>query len=460
MLCFCHRRDFLHAQKGNFLLQALLALTLVFAFMPFFAKKLSSRDMAAQMYATTEQIETVYNATRNFLREEKKELPYKKQELSGNAMVSLLEVYGLPFGFVPQTPFGQDISLVIDKNQDGILSYIKIKGGNLSKIELAELARRVGFYANIKGTHLEVIVPIDSMYSDIVSKKETSESAGFLSELDMGDNSIDRAGVLFARNGAFESAQFNTLVLYGVETGNNERNKISDIYANRTVFQSADGGAALSLGRGELNVSDLSVRTISKYGSAGGFESNAASVYDFSMAEGKTGFSGPSDWIVRGSVRADNFSFNVDRLDIGAYLDASRGQDVYIDYDSLEYNTKMGVDVKNIYAANISLRDQTSYGLLNDQSGPLLIDIRPAGTSLLPDVYVDTIDNDSFEIIANPKDTDGKMVSCRDIIAGINGVYNRKSLAQNIICQYVFWQRLEARIDIKQCLMSGRSDCM
>ena len=460
MLCFCHRRDFLHAQKGNFLLQALLALTLVFAFMPFFAKKLSSRDMAAQMYATTEQIETVYNATRNFLREEKEELPYKKQELSGNAMVSLLEVYGLPFGFVPQTPFGQDISLVIDKNQDGILSYIKIKGGNLSKIELAELARRVGFYANIKGTHLEVIVPIDSMYSDIVSKKETSESAGFLSELDMGDNSIDRAGVLFARNGAFESAQFNTLVLYGVETGNNERNKISDIYANRTVFQSADGGAALSLGRGELNVSDLSVRTISKYGSAGGFESNAASVYDFSMAEGKTGFSGPSDWIVRGSVRADNFSFNVDRLDIGAYLDASRGQDVYIDYDSLEYNTKMGVDVKNIYAANISLRDQTSYGLLNDQSGPLLIDIRPAGTSLLPDVYVDTIDNDSFEIIANPKDTDGKMVSCRDIIAGINGVYNRKSLAQNIICQYVFWQRLEARIDIKQCLMSGRSDCM
>ena len=450
----------MHAQKGNFLLQALLALTLVFAFMPFFAKKLSSRDMAAQMYATTEQIETVYNATRNFLREEKEELPYKKQELSGNAMVSLLEVYGLPFGFVPQTPFGQDISLVIDKNQDGILSYIKIKGGNLSKIELAELARRVGFYANNKGTHLEVIVPIDSMYSDIVSKKETSESAGFLSELDMGDNSIDRAGVLFARNGAFESAQFNTLVLYGVETGNNERNKISDIYANRTVFQSADGGAALSLGRGELNVSDLSVRTISKYGSAGGFESNAASVYDFSMAEGKTGFSGPSDWIVRGSVRADNFSFNVDRLDIGAYLDASRGQDVYIDYDSLEYNTKMGVDVKNIYAANISLRDQTSYGLLNDQSGPLLIDIRPAGTSLLPDVYVDTIDNDSFEIIANPKDTDGKMVSCRDIIAGINGVYNRKSLAQNIICQYVFWQRLEAIIDIKQCLMSGRSDCM
>ena len=120
----------------------------------------------------------------------------------------------------------------------------------------------------------------------------------------------------------------------------------------------------------------------------------------------------------------------------------------------------MGVDVKNIYAANISLRDQTSYGLLNGQSGPLLIDIRPAGTSLLPDVYVDTIDNDSFEIIEDPKATDTKMISCRDVITGLNGNYNKKSLVQNIICQYVFWQRLEARIDIKQCLMSGRSDCI
>ena len=450
----------MHNQKGNFLLQALLALTLVFAFIPFFAKKLSARDMAAQMYSATEQIETVYDITRNFLREEKENLPYKKQELSGNAMVSLLGGYGLPMGFIPKTPFNQDISLVIDKNEDGILSYIKITSGKLSKIQLAEMARRIGFYAVVKKGNIEVIVPIDTVYSDIVSKKETDENIGFLSELDMNDNSIDRAGVLFARNGEFETAQFNTLVLYGVEAGRNEKNKISDMYANRTVFQSADGSAALSLGRGDLNVSDLSLRTISKFGTAGGFESNVASVYDFSMAEGKTAFSGPADWIVRGSVRADNFSFNVDRLDIGSYLDASRGQDVYIDANSLEYNTKMGVDVKNIYAANISLRDQTSYGLLNDQTGPLLIDIRPAGTSLLPDVYVDTINNDSFEIIADPKDADSKLVSCKDIITELNGVYNKKSLAQNIICQYVFWQRLEARIDIKQCLMSGRSDCM
>lgn len=428
--------------------------------MPFFAGKLSSRDTAAQMYAATEQIETAYNAARIYLREEKDNLPYKKQEISGNTFVDTLEFYGLPLGFVPETSFKQKMSLVVDKNQNGIRGYLKVTDGNLSKIQTAELARRIGFYATIKGSDIEIVIPIDVMYSDIVSKKETDENVGFLSELNMDNNSIDKAGVLFARNGVFETAQFNTLVLYGVESNKNERNKISDMYANRTVFQSADGGAALTISRGELNVSDLSLRTISKFGTAGGFESNFAAVYDFSMAEGKTGFVGPSDWNVHGSVRADNFSFTTDRVEIGSYLDASRGQDVYIDSKSLSYSTKMGVEVSNIYAANITLRDQTSYGLLNDQGGPLLIDIRPAGTSVLPDVLVDTINNDTFDIIYNAKDMDGKTVSCRDIITGLGETYNSKSLSQNIICQYVFWQRLEARIDIKQCWVSGRNDCL
>ena len=164
--------------------------------------------------------------------------------------------------------------------------------------------------------------------------------------------------------------------------------------------------------------------------------------------------------MVRGSVRADNFTFTTERLDITAFIDASRGQDVYVDPTNLEYNTKSGIDVASILTSNITLRDQTSYGLLNGQSGAVLIDIRPAGTSVLPDVYVDTVNNDSFEIIADAKDTTGKIVSCKDIITSLNGVYNAKSLTQNVICQYVFWQRLENRIDIKQCLINGGNDCM
>ena len=447
-------------QSGNFLLQALLALTLVFAFMPFFARSISSRDTAAQMYAATEQIESAYGAARVYLYEEKDNLPYKKQELSGEEFVSVLENYGLPLGYQPKTYFNQNISLVIDKNEEGVFAFINISGGKLSKVQLAELSRRIGFYAHVNGNNIEVDIPLDIKYSDIVSKKETDEQVGFLSELDMGDKSIDKIGVLFARNGAFESAQFTTLSLYGVEENKKAKNKISDLYANKAVFQSADGGAALSLSHGKINTGSASLRTISRFGTTGGFESNTASVYDFSMTEGRTGFDGPSDWVVRGSVLADNFSFTVDRLDIGSYLDASRGQDVYIDPEKLAYVTNKGIDVKNIYAANISLRDQTSYGLLNGQSGVLLVDIRPAGTSLLPDVLVDGINNDSFEIIADPKDTSGKIISCKDIIGQMDVQYDSKSLAQNIICQYVFWQRLETRINIKQCLQSGRDDCM
>ena len=119
-------------QKGNFLLQALLALTLVFAFVPFIVGKIATRDKDAQMYATTNQIETAYNAARIYLRENKEEIPYKKTTFAKDRFVDLLENYGLPLGFNPKTTFDQDISFVIDKNQDGIISYIKISGGNLS----------------------------------------------------------------------------------------------------------------------------------------------------------------------------------------------------------------------------------------------------------------------------------------------------------------------------------------
>ena len=451
---------FLQKQSGNFLLQALLALTLVFTFMPFFANKISSRDMSAQMFATTGQIEAAYGAARIYLRETKDDLPYKKTEIAGDKFVDLLENYGLPLGFVPKTNFDQDISLVIDKNQNGIDAYLKIKGGKLSKMQMAELTRRIGFYAKLTDNTINVSVPIDVMYSDVVSKKETGDNVGFLSELDMNDNSIEHVGILFARNGEFETAQFNSLVLYGVESNRQDKNKISDLFANRSVFQSVDGAAALSLSRGDLNVNDVYLRTIAKYGTTGSFESNVASVYELSMTEGRTGFAGPSDWLVRGNIQADNFSFTVERLDINGFIDASRGQDVFVDPTSLEYNTASGIDTKNISAANITLRDQTSYGLLNGQTGAVIIDIRPAGTSILPDVYVDTVNNNAFEIIADPKDIKGEVVSCKDIIDSLNGKYDSKSLAQNIICQYVFWQRLENRIDIKQCLLNGGNGCM
>ena len=53
----------------------------------------------------------------------------------------------------------------------------------------------------------------------------------------------------------------------GAESGRSTKNKISDIYANKTVFQSVDGASALNLSGGVVNIGDLSLRTISKFGS-------------------------------------------------------------------------------------------------------------------------------------------------------------------------------------------------
>ena len=125
----------------------------------------------------------------------------------------------------------------------------------------------------------------------------------------------------------------------------------------------------------------------------------------------------------------------------------------------MEYSSKSGIETGVLYTSNITLRDQTSNALNDGQSGAVILDIRPAGTTMLPDALVSDINNDAFEIIASPNLDDGNLEKCKDIIEKFDGVYNKQSLTQYIICQYVFWQRLEKRIDIKQCLIAGRSDC-
>ncbi|MCQ2562575.1 MAG: hypothetical protein MJ158_03110 [Alphaproteobacteria bacterium] len=450
----------LQKQAGNFLLQALLALSLVFTFVPFLTGRLINRDMTAQMFAVTEQIETIHNVSRIYLTENKDNLEYNKIVLSGDDLIDTLENYGLPFGSVPVTSFKQNISLVINNTPENLVAFLQIDSGSLSKIQLSELARRIGFYASVVDGNIEVSVPHDIAYTDIVYKKELKDSVGFLSNLNMDKNSINKIGALYARNGEIEMARFGTLSVSGYENGRSEKNEIENIFAGKTFFQSSDGTASLSLNRGVLSVGSLSTRTVSKFGANCGLVTEVAGVYDFSMAEGKKSFTGPYNWTVHGDVKADKINFSVERLDISSMLNASLGQDAYITSDDVEYSSYTGIETDTISASNITLRDQTSYGLLNGSTGAVVLDIRPAGTSVLPDVYVDTIDNDSLQIIADAKDTDGNIITCKDIITQLDGNYNKRSLAQNIICQYVFWQRLENRINIKQCLMAGKNDCL
>lgn len=447
-------------QGGNFLLQALLALALIVAFMPFFTQKLLTRDRDSQMYATSTQVETAQTAARIYLRENLNKLPFNTTTISGDQFSDTLEPYGLPLGFVPRTTFGQRISLVIQKTEYDIFSYLQLSGGKLTDLQRSELVKRIGFYASEGDGNVYVIIPLDEIFSDVVRRNEKNvDDNGFLSDLDMGEFGLEKGGVLFARNGEFETYQTNALSLNGAEDGRKIRNKIDNMIAVKTVFQSRNGETALSVTRGTLNADTLSAKTISKFGDTGNITVGNASVYDFSMTAGRTSFTGPAKWEVRGNMVTDNINFSIERLEISSFINASRGQDVFIQPEDLQYSTKSGIETGIMRAANITLRDQTSDALLAGKNGAIVIDIRPAGTSILPDVLMDSIANDRMTIIATTSDDEGKTVDCKSIITSLNGIFNVKSLSQNLICQYVFWQRLEKRIDLKKCLLEGKSDC-
>lgn len=451
----------LHQERGNFLLQALLAVGLIFAFIPFMSRQMVERESDTRMYAATRQVDIAQTAARIFIRENSRDIPYDTTVVSGDDFSDMLEPYGLPLGFVPRTALGQDISLVIHKTPFAVSAYLELTGGNLSGIERAELVRRIGFYASDAQDMVRVGIELSDIYSDVVRRNEPNlESSGFLTDLDMGGFVLDNVGNLFSVRGEFGTAAFDTLSVAGIESGKKARNNIRDITATKTIFQSKAGESALTLTRGAIYADSLDVKTISRYGDTGNFIVGDTSVYELAMTAGYTGFTGPGEWNVRGNVVSNNINFTVERLDISSYLNTTRGQDVFIDADTLTYNSKSGIEVGTIYTSNITLRDQTSSALSDGASGSVLIDIRPGGTTLLPDAWVSNINNDSFEIISDSATDDGKTVDCASIIKEFEGVYNKQSLSQYLICQYVYWQRLEKRIDIKQCLMAGRSDCI
>ncbi len=457
----CRRGHNLHQQRGNFLFQSLLAVGVIFAFVPFLSRSLSERNIDTRMYSSARQVDIAQTAARIFIRENAKNIAYDTTVVSGNDFSDLLEPYGLPLGYVPRTALGQDIALVIHKTPMSVSAYLELSGGDLSGVQIAELVRRIGFYAAPVEKNIQVGIELSEVYSDVVRRNEPDlENSGFLSDLDMGDYSLDSVGNLFAVRGEFEMAQFDTLSVTGFESGRKARNNIEYMSASRAVFQSKSGESALSLIRGTLYADTVNAKTISMYGDTGGLTVLNASVYDFAMSAGRTNFTGPAKWDVRGNLVSNNISFSTERLDISSYLNTTRGQDVFIDTESLEYSTKSGIETGTVLTSNITMRDQTSTALSSGGTGAVILDIRPAGTTMLPDVLLEGIDNDGVEILASPAADDSRTVNCESFVKKLEGAYNSRSLSQYLICQYLYWQNLERRIDIKQCLMAGRSDCI
>lgn len=451
----------MRAQNGNFLLQALLAISLLFIFIPVLTRRLIVNDTDAKMYSAVHHIDTAQTAARIFIRENVDTLSYGKTTIRGNDFADVLEPYGLPLGYIPRTSFGQDIYLVVDKDETGVSGALMVDGGDLTGIQIAEMVRRIGFYAERTTTGLMVGVPLNTLYQDVVRRNEPDiTNSAFLTDLYMTDFSIDNVNKIIGHNIVANTAIFDTLDITGNESERNSKNKIKILNSDKSIFQSKSGASALALTRGSLKAKNVFGRTVAQYGSTGNFESQSASAYSFDMTAGRTGFTGPTTWDVRGNLESEHIVFGVENLEVGSYLNVSSGQDVYTDNNVISYNTTSGISTDSIIASHITLRDQTSKALDAGDTGAVIVDVRPASTTVLPDVWVSGISNDGFAILKYPKKDSDETITCQSVISQLGETYNSKSLAQHVLCEYLFWMRLEQRINAKQCLMAGGSGCI
>ena len=474
-------------ENGNFLLQALLAIALVMAFMPMLAQKMATRKSDQSLSVSAQHINNAARAARAYVRFNKDDIKYGVSLLSSEAFSDLLEPFGLPLGFIPQTAQGQKISLIASKSDNGeALVLLVIRGGDLSPQKRRELMMRIGpnsadtgkdgilrgiggWEKNLKDFKIKpdtdaiyVLIPADDDFTELIRRNaQNPERNRFHTDLDMGGFDIKNISSFAAKNAVVDIADFGVLAISGSSTDRRFKNKIDLLSVGKAVFQTRDGSGALNISRGDLKAKLVSTYSIFKYGMPGSIDAESTSLNSITMAAGRTGFTGSYDWDVGGDAVLNNVSLNTEMLEISGFINASRGQDVFIDQNDLTYSAKTGIETRTVSASYLTLRDQISSSLASGDTGAILLDIRPSGVSVLPDVLLDTIDNDKIRILKNPEGNDDSTVDCRTIISSLPGLpsYNKKSVAQNVVCQYVFWQRLERRINIKQCIEEGRRNC-
>ncbi|MDR0803691.1 MAG: hypothetical protein LBO08_01190 [Rickettsiales bacterium] len=475
----------MRSQSGNFLLQALLAVSLMVAFMPMMTRKIADYSARVEFGATADTINLAANAAKLYIREESELLPFGITTLSGLAMSDALEPFGLPIGFRGNTPLDQKISLVVLRDPGAIDAYLVIERGNLSPLKLRELAARVGFWA-ASGTGFDITafgggwaadvsafgwrpspktflvrIPLENEFTERVqSYSKNPADDAFLADLDMSEFDVRNIKTMWAANLSADSAMISSLTLAGTEEGRKIKNKIAHLSLNRAIFLSDTDGSALGILKNGTVAQRMTAATISQFGSSGAIETDVFSIYDLSMSAGRAGFYGPEKWNIGGSMATENISLGVSALEIGGLINAARGQEVFVSDDGMSYSAKTGIEADYVAAAHITLRDQISSSLSAGGTGPVIMDIRPAGVSVFDDVILENLDSSALKIIHSASDSTGKTTDCKNVIYDLTDIsYNAKSVAQNIICQYVYWQRLEQRINIKKCLVQGKSNC-
>ena len=469
------------------MLQALLALALVVAFLPMFAKKIEERNIGRENAAIASQMSRAAFAARAFVSDKMDDFPDGVEMFEENDFSRELEPYGLSLGFVPRVGSGGAISLVISKSKDDFFAALVASGARLSDARRMEILARIGFWGIVmdeNGTlrgatggwfadalpnnlfldpnDIMVRIPEDEEFSELVRRRaKAPEKNIFHTDLDMGGNDVGAVRTLEAETGKFKSVRTIGFSLSGTEPDRKNKNEIGLVRADKVRF-SASIGNPLTIVRSDLKTGTFSAAEIANFGEAPALTAKEARGKSFAMTAGRAGFYGPARWEIKGTANFTNVTLNIDKLGLSSFLDTSRGQNAYVDQNSpseLEYSSLSGVRANIIKTDNIVMRDQISAELNVGGRGRAMIEIRPGGASSLPDVLLVGIDNDLLSIPLSAAGNDGRLESCRSVISGADGRYNAASLADAIACRFVMYNRIEQRIDIKKCLMDGGEKC-
>lgn len=460
---------FLRKQSGNFLLQALLALTLMFAFLPFLAGKLSSRDMTTKLLSVKETIDTLQTAARIYLREQKNNLYIGSQTFTGPVLTKKLEPYGLPMGFSKKTIFNQEFSFQYNKaSSDEINAHIILSPGNITKMQAAELVRMIGPMA-IKGDDqsIHIAVPVTAFeYSNVVYRDMAKyNDVPFSTTLNMNGNNIIRIETI--DNTEIGGTKCETKPDYPCYVSTNSAN-----------FSHPAGGS--------LNIKDVSAL----------LDSSLSSSFNLTLAEGKTSATFLNGLVVDGNLKIHNLS-NVkefkDVATLSAYdadiniLTASNATVVAKNWDiagtasilgvNFGSNTEKGrIDLLKLDGAKIAsggnvvvdrLIPGTVYTCDNDFSSTvgcnkvLVKNTDPSKTLEFEDMKIGSLSQ--IAVIAKPYmagqlvDNDG-LEDCNKALKTIFGddyTYDSKSVKDNILCRYLILERWEMRLLYLYCWNKG-----
>lgn len=402
-------------EKGNFLLQTLLIISLLIMFVPFLIKKISRYDERVKLSIVSEQIRTFYDVSKIYINESINSLPIGITKFSKDNLNDLLEPYGLPLGFNTKTVLDQEISLVIHNTNENLFVYLLLTGGQLTKLEKALLVKKLGYQIKENKNALEIYVSLEEgEKSDFIKRNETKDDY-FLTNLNMGNFNINNVNSLGTLN--FIGTTVKSKFIFVL----NDNNNISNLESNKVYITNRD----FLIKKTDLEVDSLNTDTIGKYNSNININVNTSNMYNLK---------------INNNIFMLPYNLNID--------DNFFSKRVNFDINVLSIKS-------NLYTEEINAKEMiTNYIKYKDN-----ININLSGITILPDILITNINNDNFKIIDNEFSKDTRFVKCKDIINKLNVKYNNQSLSQYLICYYVLLNRLSKRIDIKKCLMAGLSDC-